>query len=260
MTGYVPDVRDGSNLYRDITVWNNVRSLHHCTTSGGNKPALELRNRNQNDGHHSAAALTRSPKPTQSSWASAAGEQLRDIRVNVYSPRQPTIHPSQPRPQQPAARMVSRRVVSSNGACNSQPLRVKTRKTPFQLRVGAEAHTIDQMPSFLRGLTETEDSVFCAVGTTYLTRKLLWRWSSLQLQPAKPPNCAADLGNLSLGIVETDAWSSNVGQPRQNMPSLNKPTPLPVGWPIGSHPHCVPRRMQSFPTGGLAGWCWWPSH
>ncbi len=55
--------------------------------------------------------------------------------------------------------------------------------------------------------------------------------------------------NTAQSIMGTDAWSSNVGQPRQKMPSLNKPTP-PVGWPIGSHPHCVPRWMQSFSTGG----------
>ena len=72
--------------------------------------------------------------------------------------------------------------------------------------------------------------------------------------PPKPPNCAAKLENLSWGIVE----NGRLVQPRPRMPSL--PTPLPVDWPIGSHPHCVPRRMQSFSTGGLAGWCWWPSH
>ena len=104
------------------------------------------------------------------------------------------------------------------------------RKTPFQLRVGAEAHTIDQMPSVLRGLTDTTEYIqnaFLCILYIHGSMSRIWHRASWERTPGP----------------------ANVGQPRQKMPSLNKPTP-PVGWPIGSHPHCVPRRMQSFSTGG----------
>lgn len=107
--------------------------------------------------------------------------------------------PALPRPHDnPQRAWCPRRVVSSNGACNSQPLRVKTRKTPFQLRVGAEAHTIDQMPpSVQRGLTETEDSV--SVQSAQPEQNVAAWWSSLQLQPAKTAKLRRQIGKPVVG-------------------------------------------------------------